>query len=56
MLADFFSILLVFLLSPSPSRADHDDHLRTGREGLFDGLLSIGREDDDAVMMLDPLE
>src|SRR6185503_5049726 len=41
---------------PGPCRSHHHDHLRTGREGLLNGLLYIGRKDDDSVVILDALE
>jgi len=44
------------LLARFPRRPHHDDHLCPGREGLFDALLPIGREDDDSVVTLDALQ
>ena len=41
---------------PGPCRSYHDDHLRTGREGLLDRLFAIGCEDDHTVVTLDALE
>ena len=41
---------------PGSRRPHHNDHLRPGRKGLFDALLSISREDDDAGVTFNAME